>query len=86
MAEQLTLPQQVQHAALVDQFHGSPPDDPHVLPGLVALAEDRRAGGEELDLRRSRQLLDRLVGHVIERSVPSEELGYVVHRWAAATR
>src|SRR2546423_1054091 len=51
----------------------------------LLLAEDRRAGGEELHLSRLRQVLQVLLGEVVEGSVAPQELDYVVHRGAGGS-
>ena len=50
----------------------------------LALPEDRRARGEELDLRRAGESLERPVGQIVEGSVAVKEFDYVVHAWTRA--
>ena len=79
MPEELTLAQDVEHLPAIEELDRASPHHPHVLHRLLPLAEDRRAGGEELHLSRPREFLQRLLREVVERSVPPQELDYVVH-------
>jgi hypothetical protein len=52
MSEQLALAEEIEHPPAVDELHCAATDDPDVLHRGFALAEDRGAGGEVLDLDR----------------------------------
>jgi hypothetical protein len=80
MPEELALTQEVKHPPAIQELDRTSADDSHVLHRRFLLAEDRRAGGEELHLSRLRKFLQLRLGEVVERSVPSQELDYVVHR------
>src|SRR5207247_1469987 len=84
MAEELALPEDVEHATVADELHGAPAHDSHVVHWALALPEDRRARGEELDLRRAGESLERPVGQIVEGSVAVKEFDYVVHAWTRA--
>lgn len=73
MAERLSLAQEVEHPALIQQLDGPGPN--HVKePGRLArLLEDHRTGREELDLDRPGDPLELLEGKGVERRVPGEE-------------
>src|SRR3954471_12620939 len=80
MPQELTLTQEVKHPPAIQELDRTSADHAHVLHRPFLLAEDRRAGGEELHLSRLRKLLQLRLGEVIERSVAPQELDYVVHR------
>src|SRR5690349_8501845 len=79
MPEELALAEHVENLTVVDQLDRPAPHDPQMLERLLALAEDRRAPGEELHLDRPRDLLQLLLSEIVERSVATQELDYVVH-------
>ena len=64
---------------LVEQLDGSAPDHADPALRLLALREDRRAGGKELDLGPAREPLERLLIEPAEGVAPPQELGDVVH-------
>ena len=80
MPEQLARPDQVEHAAVVDDLDGAGPDHPDVLHRPGALLEDRRARGVELDLGRLGHPRDVSGLQRVERRVGREEVGDVLQR------
>ena len=82
MPEEIALTQAVERPAAIQELDRASADHAHMLHRPFLLAEDRRAGGEELHLGRLRKFLQVALGEVVERSVPPQELDYVVHRGA----
>jgi hypothetical protein len=64
---------------VVDELHRSSPHHTDLFLGPLPLAEDRRAGGEELDLDALGQPLERRGIQLAERVMVLNELGDVVH-------
>ncbi len=79
VAEHLTLPEQIDGPAAVDQLHGASPDDPDAALRELALRDDRRSGGEELHLGLGGERVEVLLVEPAERVPPPQELGDVVH-------
>jgi len=79
MTEPLSLPEQIQHSATVDELDSPAPDDAHVPERGFPLAEDDLPSREELDLDTCGKLLERALVQLGERLVPLQELGDVVH-------
>ena len=85
MAEELALPEDVEHSIVLPQLDRAAPDHPHVLHRPLPPLEDRLAGGKELHLRRAGKVLQRLLGEIREWSVAAQEFDYVVH-WRTSVR
>jgi hypothetical protein len=73
MSERLTLAQQIDHGALVEQLDGTLPDDVQEHRGFAALPQDLRSGGEELDLRGVDDTREFGIRELVERWIPTEE-------------
>ena len=73
LTEHLALEQQVEHLALVDQFHGALAHDVHGGRGVAALLQDHGAGGEVLDLDRTSDIGEPFRRQRVERRVAAQE-------------
>ena len=61
MSEQLTLAEEIEHPAAIQELHRASADYPHVFNRPLFLAEDCGARREELHLGRPCQLLQRVL-------------------------
>ena len=83
MPEELALAQPVDHAAAVEQLDRAAAHHAHLADGLLALADDHRAGGEALDLDAVGEALElrRLEGaeHLVDAQEGADVVGKRLH-------